>query len=123
MGKIGFIGLGNIANAIIKGSFSAGIITPEDLVVFDIEKGKIKELVSLGATEAENPKDLAGLVDVLFLTVKPQIVFSVLEELKPHLSPEVLIISPVAGVKMEKINLALGGNKKIIRVMPNTPLM
>lgn len=123
MGKIGFIGLGNIANAIIKGSSSAGIITPEDLVVFDIEKGKIKELVSLGATEAENLKDLAGLVDVLFLTVKPQIVFSVLEELKPHLSSEVLIISPVAGVKMEKINLALGGNKKIIRVMPNTPLM
>ena len=34
-----------------------------------------------------------------------------------------LIISPVAGVKMEKINTALGGNKKIIRVMPNTPLM
>ena len=66
---------------------------------------------------------MAENVDLLFLTVKPQILTSVLEELKPHLKEDTLIISPVAGVKMAKINASLGGNKKIIRVMPNTPLM
>lgn len=123
MKKIGFIGIGNIANAIIKGSLSAGIIRPQNLVVYDIDSDKLSGFVSLGAVSAVSPKELAEESDVLFLTVKPQIVMSVLEDIKPCVSDNTLIISPVAGVKIEKINTALGGNKKIIRVMPNTPLM
>jgi pyrroline-5-carboxylate reductase len=121
--KIGFIGIGNIANAIINGALKGGILGAENLCLYDIDQNKLSSFAEKGAVIAKSIKDLAQNTDLLFLTVKPQILMSVLEELKPNLKQDTLIISPVAGVKMAKINQALGGNKKIIRVMPNTPLM
>lgn len=123
MKKIGFIGCGNIATAIIKGAINGNVINPADLFVFDINKEKLLEFESFGATATKNIKELAEISEVIFLTVKPQILFSVLEELKNYIKQDALIISPVAGVKIAKIDNALGSNKKIIRVMPNTPLM
>lgn len=123
MKKTGFIGVGNIANAIISGAISGGVLNPEDLILYDINAEKLSSFAEKGISLAESIKNLAEVAEVIFLTVKPQILMAVLDELKPHLKENTLIISPVAGVKFEKINLALGGNKKIIRVMPNTPLM
>lgn len=122
MKKTGFIGVGNIANAIISGALSGDVLTSRDIVLYDIDSSKLSPFTQKGIEAAKSIKALADAVEVLFLTVKPQILSSVLEELKPHLKENTLIISPVAGVKTEKINTALGGNKKIIRVMPNTPL-
>lgn len=123
MKKIGFIGVGNIANAIISGAVQGQIIKPQDLILYDIDAKKLDAFVQKGIATAESIEALAEKADILFLTVKPQILTSVLEQLKSCLNENTLIISPVAGVKIEKINTALGNNKKIIRVMPNTPLM
>lgn len=123
MKKIGFIGVGNIANAIINGSLKGGILCEKNIVLYDIDAAKLTAFSQKGISIAKNIKDLADGADILFLTVKPQILMSVLEDLKPYLRDSTLIISPVAGVKIAKINNALGGDKKIIRVMPNTPLM
>ena len=123
MKKTGFIGVGNIANAIISGALKGGVLGAENLILYDIDTAKLSPLSQKGISIANNIKDLANAVDILFLTVKPQVLMSVLEDLKPHLKDDTLIISPVAGVKISKINNALGGNKKTIRVMPNTPLM
>ena len=123
MKKTGFIGIGNIANAIISGALAGEILSAENLILYDIDAEKLSPFAKKGIAIAKSIKDLAENTDVLFLTVKPQILMSVLDQLKPNLKDDTLIISPVAGVKIEKINTALGGNKKIIRVMPNTPLM
>lgn len=122
MKKAGFIGVGNIANAIISGAVASKILEPQNIVLYDIDANKLSDFAKKGFIIADSVKDLADSIDLLFLTVKPQILTSVLEELKPHLKDDTLIISPVAGVKINKINKSLGGNKKIIRVMPNTPL-
>ena len=123
MKKIGFIGVGNIAGAIISGALAGGVLSAEKFVLYDIDNAKLYSFAQKGMTVAKSIKDLAEAVEVLFLTVKPQILMSVLEQLKPYLKDDTLILSPVAGVKIQKINKALGGDKKIIRVMPNTPLM
>lgn len=123
MKRTGFIGVGNIANAIISGALSGGVLKAQDIILYDIDLAKLSPFAQKGIAVAESIEALAEKADVLFLTVKPQILMSVLEELKLYLKSDALIISPVAGVKIEKINIALGGNKKIIRVMPNTPLM
>ena len=123
MKKTGFIGVGNIANAIISGALSGGVLKAQDIILYDIDPSKLSPFTKKGIEAAKSIKALADVAEVLFLTVKPQILRLVLEELKPYLRETTLIISPVAGVKTEKINAALGGNKKIIRVMPNTPLM
>ena len=104
MKKIGFIGVGNIANAIISGAVQGQIIKPQDLILYDIDAKKLDAFVQKGIATAESIEALAEKADVLFLTVKPQILTSVLEQLKPCLNENTLIISPVAGVKIEKIN-------------------
>lgn len=123
MKKVGFIGVGNIAGAIISGAVKSEILKPENIVLYDVNEEKLLAFAKSGFIIANSLELLAKQSDILFLTVKPQILPTVLEELNPLLDDNVLIISPVAGVKIEKINSSLGKNKKIIRVMPNTPLM
>ena len=67
MKKTGFIGVGNIANAIIKGCLSGGVLKAEDLIVYDIDQSKLLNFVSQGSTAAKSLEDLAEKSDVLFL--------------------------------------------------------
>ncbi len=123
MKNVGFIGAGNIATAIINGCINGGVLKPCDITVMDIDPAKLTPFKNLGCNLAKDILKLAQNCDTIFLTVKPQILNSVLDDLKNGITGETLIISPVAGAKIEKINTLLGGNKKVIRVMPNTPLM
>ncbi len=123
MQKIGFIGCGNIASAIIKGAVGAGVIDYKNITLYDIDPKKTEPFIKSGSLVALDLKELIKKSDTLFLTIKPQILPNLLLEIQQYISDEHLIISPVAGVKIEKINSLLGGSKKIIRVMPNTPLM
>lgn len=122
MKKLGFIGGGNIATAIIKGAVATGIVKPTAITVFDIDEKKLAPFTTLGCFTAKSLGDLANNSDIIFLTVKPQVLENVLNELKEVIAENTLIISPVAGAKTSKIS-ALLGSEKIIRVMPNTPLM
>lgn len=123
MSIIGFIGLGNIAKAIVGGAVGSNCIKGEDLRCFDIDTAKAAPFTELGAKVCGSAKELASEVDILFLTVKPQVLPTVLSEIAPHLSTKTLIVSPVAGVRTQKIEAMLGANFRIIRVMPNTPLL
>lgn len=123
MQKIGFIGGGNIATAIISGCCKSGILNAGDITVFDIDTKKLTPFINLGCLAARGINDLAESCETIFLTVKPQVLEPVLKELKDFVNDKTLIISPVAGAKIEKISTLLGGTQKIIRVMPNTPLM
>lgn len=123
MQKVGFIGAGNIATAIINGCINGGVLNAGDITVMDIDQSKLTPFKNLGCGTVTTTLELAKNCDTLFLTVKPQILDTVLTELKENIKDTTLIISPVAGAKIVKINAFLGGNKKIIRVMPNTPLM
>lgn len=120
---IGFLGCGNIAKAIAGGAVKGGCIAGKDLLCFDIDAAKAEPFLALGATLADSAAALAEQADILFLTVKPQVLPAVLEALRPHLPKRTLLVSPVAGVKIDKIAAMLGGDHRIIRVMPNTPLL
>ncbi len=123
MSTIGFIGLGNIAKAIAGGAVGSNCISGKDLRCFDIDTDKVAPFTALGAKVCNSIPELASQVDILFLTVKPQVLPTVLSELAPHLSTKTLLVSPVAGVRTQKIEAMLGSNFRVIRVMPNTPLL
>lgn len=123
MAKIAFLGCGNIATAIAGGAVSSGCVKGSDIIVFDIDSQKAKPFVDMGATPLSTVNELVRFADILFLTVKPQILPSVLEQIKANFSEKTLIVSPVAGVRIEKISQMLEKECRIIRVMPNTPLM
>lgn len=123
--KIGFIGLGNMASAIIGGMLQKKIVEPQDIIGADKlpeARSKASEKFSIATTESN--AEVAKIADVIFLAVKPIYLTDAIEEIKNDVKPETVIVSIVAGKSMEFIQNAFGGNKcKIVRCMPNTPAL
>lgn len=122
--KIGFIGSGKMAGAIIKGLIRTGFSKPENLLATQAEKeGDEEKSKALGIKIILDNKELVKNSDVIFIAVKPNQVVDVLEEINPFVTAEKLIVSIAAGVKINKLESNLPNNTKIIRVMPNTPAL
>jgi pyrroline-5-carboxylate reductase len=123
MDMIGFIGGGNMAEALIKGIISAKLYPPENIITSDINPRRLEFLQSQYKirTAADNA-ELARCVDTLVLSVKPQSMAGVLDNIKDSVDPDTLVISIAAGIKTKMLESALH-NVGIIRVMPNTPAL
>jgi len=120
---IGFVGGGNMAEALIRGIITAGVCKPENVFVSDIRAERLDYLAKeYGVQKADDNAALAGKVDVLVLSVKPQNMTEALESIKDAVKPKTLVISIAAGIKVANIAAALGGIA-IVRVMPNTPAL
>ena len=90
--------------------------------ISDNNKEKAAALAErIGAKVSDNIT-LAETMDILFVGVKPSYVGSVAEEIKNRIGDRTLIVSMAAGVKLEKLISYFGEDKKIIRIMPNTPV-
>lgn len=123
MGTIGFIGSGNMAEALIKGIIAAKVYPADNVLVSDIRPERLEYLAGEYSVQpTQNNTALAGGADVVVLSVKPQNMDVVLGEIKGTLKESVLVISIAAGVTTAKIAGALG-DVPIIRVMPNTPVL
>lgn len=123
MSKIGFIGAGNMAGAIIGGIIEAKVFAAGKVFVYDILAEKLSDLhKQFGIKPADSVKDLVESVDTIVLSVKPQTFVDVLEGIKDHVNKDQVIISIAAGITTAKIAKFLPHNT-IIRVMPNTPAL
>jgi pyrroline-5-carboxylate reductase len=123
MDTIGFIGAGNMAEALIKGIIKANLCRSKNILVNDIRSDRLEFLTRQYHVQAvANSAALAGGVDVLILSVKPQNMANVLMAIESVVRHSTLTISIAAGVKIAEIATALG-DKPIIRVMPNTPAL
>ncbi|MBN2020901.1 MAG: pyrroline-5-carboxylate reductase [Sedimentisphaerales bacterium] len=123
MDTIGFIGAGNMAEALIKGIINAGVCKPKYIFISDVRSDRL-ELITrqYGVRAIVNSAALAGQVDILVLSVKPQNMADVLLTIESTIRYSTLTISIAAGVRIAEIAAALG-DKPIIRVMPNTPAL
>jgi pyrroline-5-carboxylate reductase len=123
MAKIGFIGAGNMAEAIIKGIIDTKVYDAQDIIVSDIRADRVCQLcdeykvISAGS----NPQ-LVKSVEILVLSVKPQSMQGVLDEIRGSVNKNLLIVSIAAGITTGRIQKILG-NIPVIRVMPNTPAL
>ena len=123
MNTIGFIGSGNMAEALIKGIIAAGVYRPEDIIISDIRGERLEELArKYKVRTAQSNIALSGAADVVVLSVKPQNMDEMLGEIKGTLKEGVVVISIAAGITTAKIASFLG-DVPIIRVMPNTPAL
>ena len=123
MSTIGFIGSGNMAEALIRGIISAKLYAPENVLVSDIRADRLQYLKGeYQVTPAKSNTALTAAADVLVLSVKPQNMAAVLDEIKGTLKDSAVVISIAAGITTERIAQYLG-NVPIIRAMPNTPAM
>jgi pyrroline-5-carboxylate reductase len=118
---IGFIGSGNMAEALINGVLKAGVYRPGKVYVSDIRPQRVEYLREhYGVRTAANNADLASKVDIVVLSVKPQNMAVALEEIKGRTHGEVLVISIAAGIKTSRVASVLG-DVAVVRVMPNMP--
>ncbi len=119
---IGCIGAGNMGAAILVRL--AGSYDPKYLRAYDIDPSKTDTLLrdcSIGTEQS--PESLAGNSAIIILAVKPDVVATVLESVKKNVSADKLIISIAAGVKISSLEQILGASTKIVRVMPNAPVL
>ena len=123
IGKIAFIGGGNMAEAIIQGLTRGGVAV--DICVAEINPKRRDEVTSRfpNVRVVENVLDAARWGEVVILAVKPQQAAGVLEQLEPAISADKLIISIMAGIQSTKIEEYLASGCRVVRAMPNTPAL
>ena len=123
-GKIGFIGAGNMATAMVKGLTSCGLCAPDQLLASDSDESKIKTISeTFGLLGSTSNRTLVRDCAVIVLSVKPQVIREVLEELKEDFKNDHLVISIAAGIPIKMIQAIIGSSIPVIRVMPNTPAL
>jgi pyrroline-5-carboxylate reductase len=119
--KLGFIGVGSMGGAIIRGLLARGRVARENLIYYDPDPTRQAQMDAL---EVEAALDNAEVMHapVVVLGVKPQIMLAVLNAVKEFARPWHLIISIAAGVPLTVLEGALP-DSRVIRVMPNTPTL
>ena len=121
--NMGFISAGNMAQAIIKVATAKGIIKGENVYAYDTDGSKTALLEeSCGINAAGSSLEVCKSCDIIVLAVKPNIMPVVLEEIKDHIENKTLV-SIAAGWSAERIKGIAGEDKKVLRLMPNTPLL
>ena len=119
--KIAFIGAGVMAEAIISGLIIKGSAKPEDITASDIVQSRLAELgTKYGIQYVTSNQEAVKDKDVVVLSVKPQVISHLSEDLRGRIQDEQLVLSIMAGVKIDTINMLLT-HRSIVRVMPNTP--
>ena len=122
--KLGFIGCGNMAQAMITGILNQKVVSPEELIVSNPHEAKTAKLKEkFGIQTTTDNKEAARWADILVLSVKPQVYPTVIKEIKEEVSMEQIIVTIAAGVSMEATERQFGKETKIVRVMPNTPAL
>jgi pyrroline-5-carboxylate reductase len=119
--KIGFIGGGNMAEAILSAILRKNLASPDDIAVSDIAPTRrvyLDKAYEVFVTE-DNRESAAGK-DIVILAIKPQTLADVMAGLKGQLKPDQLVISIIAGKSIATISAGLG-HQCLVRSMPNTP--
>jgi pyrroline-5-carboxylate reductase len=120
--SVSFIGSGVMGEAMIRALLKQDLLPRERIVASDPLADRLRELAAtLGVGTTTDNREAASRADVLILSVKPQVLREVLEELRGCVRPETLVLSIVAGARVKAIARGLGGHEAIVRAMPNTP--
>lgn len=122
--KIGFIGSGNMATAMMSGIIKNCIVAPEEIIASDLyAPSREKAKKELGIHVIDNNIEVVEKAEVVVLAVKPQFYPAVIAEIKDAVKPEQIIITIAPGKTLEWLAEQFGKDVKIVRTMPNTPAM
>ncbi|MDY6964503.1 MAG: pyrroline-5-carboxylate reductase [Halobacteriota archaeon] len=115
--KIGFIGAGNIGEAIIRSIIKSGLYSPDEIITGDVDESRLRYLKeNFDVSVTNKNEEVAKKSKVVILAVKPNHIEEVVSEIGPLMDKDKLIISVAAGIRTERIERDGG---RVIRVMPN----
>jgi len=122
--RLGFIGTGNVASAILGGIVSAGLVKQEKIFCFDKDPERLwmaRKIATFNCCRSN--REVLEKSEAVFIAVKPKDVPEVLEEIRDFATHEHLFISVCAGIKTSFIENMLNKEVRVVRVMPNTPML
>jgi len=120
--RIAIIGAGNMGGAIVNGLLKSGFIANSDIFIADPKEAALERLQSKGVNTSSHNPEVVNKADVIILAVKPYHFKTVVEEIKPELNPDKILISIVAGVGITDLEDVAGKDIPIFRAMPNTAI-
>lgn len=121
---IGFIGCGNMGQAMMKGIIANSPYTADQIHVADVDGAKLKQAQQeMGVVPETDNLALAGKADILILSIKPQFYQGVIAAIKDSVKAGAIIITIAAGQMIATTEERFGHPIKLVRVMPNTPAM
>lgn len=120
--KLGFVGAGNMAEALVKGLVHAKVMPPASIIVSDVKADRLAHFVDAhGVKTTQDNHELVRACDVIVLSVKPQVIDKVLALIGGDVTAGKLVISVAAGVPVSAIEARLPEGAHVVRTMPNTP--
>jgi pyrroline-5-carboxylate reductase len=121
---IGFIGAGNMAEALIRGLIKGDHVPPGSVFASGPRTERLAELHRhFGIDTTTDNREVAKRCNLVVLSVKPQILDKVLREIGDQLKPGTLVVSIAAGVDTATIEEAVADGVRVVRAMPNTPAL
>jgi pyrroline-5-carboxylate reductase len=122
--RVGFLGAGKMATALARGWIAAGLLAPSRCRGSDpVLAARQSFAAETGGTCGANNREVVEASDLLLLAVKPQNMDEVLADIAPAVTSRHLIVSIAAGVTLGRLATALGSDRRLVRVMPNTPCL
>jgi pyrroline-5-carboxylate reductase len=119
--RLAFVGAGVMAEAMIAGLLDRCLVRPQQIVASHPREDRRRRLTDrFGIVMVESNREAIAQAEIVVLTVKPQVLSTVMKQLHGRLEPRQIAISIVAGASIEKLSRGLG-HDAIVRVMPNTP--
>ncbi|QNN25063.1 pyrroline-5-carboxylate reductase [Planctomycetales bacterium ZRK34] len=121
--ELGVIGAGNMAEAIVRAAIDQQIVSPDKIIVSDPSADRRVVFEKLGCATGEHNRHVVDSAAQVMLAVKPQVFPKIVDELQSFDVEHQIVISIMAGLSAKKIADLLGKPLRIVRVMPNTPLL
>ncbi len=119
--KIGMLGTGNMASALVRGLLSSNTLRPHQIRGSAVSAEPLAELEQkYGIKTTTNNSELLAWANVVVLAVKPQVIDRVLDQVAGDFSSDTLVISVAAGVPIRSIEARLPAGARVLRAMPNT---
>lgn len=124
MKKLSLIGAGNMGKAILGGVIKSGMFTPENIMISDLYQPSLDSVKSeYGINTTTDSKEAVEFGDVIIFAVKPNIIGNVFSQVSSAVDTSKIVISIAAAISIEFMEKSLGNDKKVVRVMPNTPAL
>lgn len=122
--KLGFIGTGNMASAIMGGIIRNEVIPAEEIIGADLfAPGRERVKSQFGIHVTDSNKEVVQKAEVIILSVKPQFYADVIQDIKDEIKDNQIIITIAPGKTLSWLEEQFGKQVKIVRTMPNTPAM
>ena len=122
MNKLGFIGCGNMGEAMLSGALNSGFVSREDVIVHTSTEERLKGLsTEYGIVIGKDNRDVARNSKIIVLAVKPNIYDKVIEEIRNVVRDDSIIVAIAPSFSIDLVKRRFNKDVKVVRAMPNTP--